>query len=410
MDAKAILDRGIDLFGREKYRDALDLFGRCFSDPKPREQRSEAAYWSVLAYLAVGDQSTAEKSIDAFIAAYPKSPRVADLLYQRGRILYSRSDFEGALKVFSAFASMAPSSDLIPAALYWSGECLYALGRLDEAERTFTAVTQDYPTSVKAEAATYRISLIGLEYRQRELLKLLTWSHEESLRSAEDFRRREKASEASIAIYQKQIADAKRGATGTRTGPSPTCARKSRISGRSSPTREAKLASAQAEEDALRASLAAAQSGSGQAAPPITSQGPIDKDSKAAALAAKARALDLLEFYIDRIAQGREQMKHIAATVSILIACAIGLQALEAREGLVKLVVDESTARISVYRLVDVTKDRYEPLFSIRDPRTSFATLSVDGRLYKLGDAAEFRPTTKRTDTGLRSNSGRPRS
>lgn len=93
-------------------------------------------------------------------------------------------------------------------------------------------------------------------------------------------------------------------------------------------------------------------------------------------------------------------MKHIAATVSILIACAIGLQALEAREGLVKLVVDESTARISVYRLVDVTKDRYEPLLFDSDPRTSFATLSVDGRLYKLGDAAEFRPTTKRTDTG----------
>ena len=93
-------------------------------------------------------------------------------------------------------------------------------------------------------------------------------------------------------------------------------------------------------------------------------------------------------------------MKHIAATISVLIACAIGLQALEAREGLVKLVVDESTARISVYRLVDVTKDRYEPLLFDSDPRTSFATLSVDGRLYKLGDAAEFRPTTKRTDTG----------
>ncbi len=302
-DAKAVLDRGIDLFGREKYRDALDLFGQVLSDPKAAEQRSEAAYWSVLAYLAVGDQSTAEKSIDAFIAAYPKSPRVADLLYQRGRILYSRSDFEGALKVFSAFASMASSSDLIPAALYWSGECLYALGRLDEAERTFTAVTQDYPTSVKAEAATYRISLIGLEYRQRELLKLLTWSHEESLRSAEDFRRREKAYEASIAIYQKQIADAKRGATGDQDRIIADLRAQVADLGTKLADAEAKLASAQAEEDALRASLAAAQSGSGQAPPPITSQGPIDKDSKAAALAAKERALNLLEFYIDRIAK-----------------------------------------------------------------------------------------------------------
>jgi len=228
---------------------------------------------------------------------------VADLLYQRGRILYSRGDYEGALKVFSAFASMAPSSDLVPAALYWSGECLYSLGRLEEAERAFTAVTQDYPTSVKAEAATYRISLIGLEYRQRELLKLLTWSHEESLRSAEDFRRREKAYEASIALYQKQIADAKRGATGDLDKIIADLRAQVADLGTKLADGEAKLASAQAEEDALRASLASAQSASGQAAPPISPQGPIDKDSKAAALAAKARALDLLEFYIDRIAK-----------------------------------------------------------------------------------------------------------
>ncbi|NTU85104.1 MAG: hypothetical protein HGA45_38045, partial [Chloroflexales bacterium] len=39
--------------------------------------------------------------------------------------------------------------------------------------RAFSAVVQGYPSSVKVEAATYRISLIGLEYRQRELLKLL---------------------------------------------------------------------------------------------------------------------------------------------------------------------------------------------------------------------------------------------
>ncbi|MGA2548049.1 MAG: tetratricopeptide repeat protein, partial [Rectinemataceae bacterium] len=192
-NAKASLERGVELFGQEKYRDALDLFGKVMSDPKATAERPEAAYWSVLAYLATGDQTTAGASIDAFISAYPTSPRVPDLLYQRGRIQYSKGDYENALKVFSAFAAAAPSSDLLPSALYWSGECLYALGRLEEAERAFSAVTQGYPSSVKVEAATYRISLIGLEYRQRELLKLLTWSHEEALRSVEDFRRREKA-------------------------------------------------------------------------------------------------------------------------------------------------------------------------------------------------------------------------
>lgn len=310
--AKASLDKGVELFGQEKYRDALDLFGKVMSDPKATTERPEAAYWSVLAYLAAGDQATAGASIDAFISAYPKSPRVADLLYQRGRILYSKGDYESSLKVFSAFVSLAPSSDLLPSALYWSGECLYALGRLEEAERAFTAVTQGYPSSVKVEAATYRISLIGLEYRQRELLKLLTWSHEESLRSVEDFRRRERAYESSIALYQKQISDSKRGAANDQDKTLVDLRGQVADLGTKLAASEAKLASSQAETEALRASLAAAQGAAAQAAEapaPRLDQATapralaMDKDAKAAALEAKARALDLLGFYIERIAK-----------------------------------------------------------------------------------------------------------
>jgi multidrug resistance efflux pump len=73
---------------------------------------------------------------------------------------------------------------------------------------------------------------------------------------------------------------------------------------------EAKLASVQAEAEALRTSLAAAQAtiASMAAAPvPPTPQTAapratsLDKDVKASALEAKARALELLGFYIERI-------------------------------------------------------------------------------------------------------------
>jgi len=156
--AKVSLDKGIELYGQEKYREALDLFGAVMSDPKAKTERPDAAYWSVLAYLAAGDQATAEASIDAFISAYPTSLRVPDLLYQRGRILYSKGDYEGALKVFAAFSQAAPSSDLMPSSLYWSGECLYALGRLEEAERAFQAVVQSYPSRSRPPPIAFRSS------------------------------------------------------------------------------------------------------------------------------------------------------------------------------------------------------------------------------------------------------------
>jgi hypothetical protein len=95
-------------------------------------------------------------------------------------------------------------------------------------------------------------------------------------------------------------------------------------------------------------------------------------------------------------------MKRIASTIVILAACSIALHALEAKEGLVKLKVNETTGRISVYKLVDIAKDRYEALIFDQDPRTSYATLSADGRLYKLGDSVEFRVQASRTDTGAR--------
>ncbi|HUX37080.1 MAG TPA: hypothetical protein VMV44_04190 [Rectinemataceae bacterium] len=96
----------------------------------------------------------------------------------------------------------------------------------------------------------------------------------------------------------------------------------------------------------------------------------------------------------------RLHRRSLFAIVFALVALATSF-ALEAREGLVKIVVDETDARFVLYRLVDVTKDRYEALFFDQDPRTSSLTLSFDGRQYRLGDSAEFKQVVARTDSGV---------
>jgi hypothetical protein len=95
-------------------------------------------------------------------------------------------------------------------------------------------------------------------------------------------------------------------------------------------------------------------------------------------------------------------MKRVLTAAALFLTCSLALQALEAKEGLVRLVINETTARISLYKLIDVAKGRYEALIFDQDSRTSFATLSADGRLFKLGDSADFRVSTARTDTGAR--------
>ena len=86
----------------------------------------------------------------------------------------------------------------------------------------------------------------------------------------------------------------------------------------------------------------------------------------------------------------------------LFLALSINAYGLEAKEGLVRLVVNDTTARISLYKLVDVAKDRYVALLFDQDPRTSFVTLSIDGRQVKLGDAADYRVAVSRTDTGVK--------
>jgi hypothetical protein len=91
--------------------------------------------------------------------------------------------------------------------------------------------------------------------------------------------------------------------------------------------------------------------------------------------------------------------------ISVLALAALALSAaasLEVKQGLVKLVIDETSARVSLYRLIDIAKGRYEPLLFDQDPRTSYAALSFDGKIYKLGDSADYRFQISQTETGAR--------
>jgi chromosome segregation ATPase len=66
---------------------------------------------------------------------------------------------------------------------------------------------QEYPQSAKYEAASYRIALINQKKVEAELLNILKWSHEESLKTVEEYQRRERSYDQAIIAYQKRIAD-----------------------------------------------------------------------------------------------------------------------------------------------------------------------------------------------------------
>ncbi|MDR2842526.1 MAG: hypothetical protein LBV52_04940, partial [Spirochaetaceae bacterium] len=74
------------------------------------------------------------------------------------------------------------------------------------------------------------------------------------------------------------------------------------------------------------------------------------------------------------------------------------LSALELSDGRIKLDIDEKSGRFSLYYMTDVEKKTWEPLFWAKDKRTSFLSVDVGGKEYKLGETSAFKTFIRGTD------------
>jgi tetratricopeptide (TPR) repeat protein len=155
-----------------------------------------------------------------YLANWPKADDRAEAIYLQGRVLHQQEEFEAAIREFQAFLAAYPASPFAANAWFWSAESLYGLGRLEEASVLYQKVIREYPTSAKVEAAQYKASLIGLTQREQELSRLLKWSHEEFLRTIEEYQRRQESSDQAIEALQKRISGGGAVATGPAAGSS----------------------------------------------------------------------------------------------------------------------------------------------------------------------------------------------
>lgn len=199
------LREGLVLFKQEQYQQAIAVFRNLISDPASSAYKPDAYFWIAKSYMTLEMLEDAEKNLEFFLINFPDHPYYPEAYYQKGRLLYLQKDYESSIQAAQDFIHRYPKSEFVASAYFWFGESLYSLGQLEEAARVFGKVIQDYPQSFKVEAARYRLSLIEFKKREDALLKLLKWSHEESLKAVEEFQRREKAYEQAIAAYQRKL-------------------------------------------------------------------------------------------------------------------------------------------------------------------------------------------------------------
>lgn len=83
-------------------------------------------------------------------------------------------------------------------------------------------------------------------------------------------------------------------------------------------------------------------------------------------------------------------MKRIIITVSIFAFIIFRAGSLEITEGKIKLDINRSNGRFSLYYLDDVIKKSYVPLLFDKDPETTSLFVSMDNKIYTMGDSSSF--------------------
>jgi len=149
------------------------------------------------------------------------------MAYHRARAYYNQGYFEDALICFKRYNDSVPAgdneaADRKAAAFFWMGECLYSMGQFGEAEKFYSWVVAKYPNSPKVEVSGYRIDLIKQKKIEAELLSLLRWSHEESLRNSEENQRKIRTYENTLNAYQRRIAELTQGSSQPGAGELPS--------------------------------------------------------------------------------------------------------------------------------------------------------------------------------------------
>lgn len=297
-----ILDRGIEEFQASDFSQALVEFRKLLVDPAYSGYRADAYFWIAKATMALGRLEAAEENLEYYLLNYPDHPSYVEANYQKARLLYLQQEYQSALEAFERFIDSYPGSPFVANAFYWSGEALFELGHLNRARTLFQTVVEDYPTSFRVEAARYRISVIELKRREEELLKLLRWSHEESLRALEEFQQREQTYQEALAEYQRRLANLSE--DDFRAEIEVLRAQIEELTVELA-DRDATIADLQAElQSALRAAeeLSAARDAAEQRSEsddPARVARRADESVESALLGLKADALELKEFYLD---------------------------------------------------------------------------------------------------------------
>jgi tetratricopeptide (TPR) repeat protein len=202
LHAQNRLQSGLKLYGEGRFPEAAAEFRAI--EPVGAEY-IESLYWRALAEMARGNYRESLSLFETLERSDPANRHAKEIPYHKGRLYYYLGRHEEAIITLSNYSENQTGAARKAAAMYWAGESLYAMGQFDRAETVFLGIVEHSPDSIKSDAARYRLELIKQKKVEAELLSILKWKDEESLKTLEEYRRREIMYDQALAAYQKRL-------------------------------------------------------------------------------------------------------------------------------------------------------------------------------------------------------------
>lgn len=122
--------------------------------PTPEETQ---AYEAALAQLRSGKNAEGVRSLEAFVAAHPKSTLAPSAQYWAGNAHFAQGDYKGAIAAQQRLLAGWPDSPKAPDAMLSIASSQQALGDRGAARKTLEALVAKYPKSDAAASAKQRL-------------------------------------------------------------------------------------------------------------------------------------------------------------------------------------------------------------------------------------------------------------
>ena len=117
------------------------------------ERKDEARFLMTLCLYGMGRDAAAKKAATAFLADYPKSERLPDMLLWLGKFSFNHADYAAAQDYFLDFAARWPSSDRAESALVWAAQAAFYANDFTRCIEHVSKLLQERPKTARMTEA-----------------------------------------------------------------------------------------------------------------------------------------------------------------------------------------------------------------------------------------------------------------